>query len=163
MKKLYWLFLISALALSQVSTSVNSVSVGSTSTTLTTVYGATVLIPNAVSAGTLAGTGAATFAPQTGAGTGATAVCAASHICDSISGEVTLTSGTIGTPATGSQLIITLPITRTTQPNCSVDVFGGTTFLGITKALSTNAITVSAGVALVFGTVYTVDYVCGGN
>lgn len=109
------------------------------------------------------GTGTATFAPQTGAGTGATAVCATSHVCDSFSGEVTLTSGSVGTPATGSQLIITLPITRTNQPNCSVDVYGGTTFLGITKTQSTSTITISAGVALTFATTYTVDYVCGGN
>lgn len=110
-----------------------------------------------------AGTGTATFAPQAGAGTGATAVCATSHVCDSFSGEVTLTSGSVGTPATGSQLIITLPITRTNQPNCAVDVYGGTTFLGITKTQTTSTITISAGVALTFATTYTVDYVCGGN
>ena len=123
----------------------------------------TVVVPGKVTTPSLAGAGTATLTPQTGAGTGATAVCTTSHVCDGISGEVTLTSGSVGTPATGSQLIITLPVTRTNIPNCSVDVYGGTTFLGITKTATTSTITVSAGVALTSGTAYTVDYVCGGN
>lgn len=110
-----------------------------------------------------AGTGTSTFAPQAGAGTGATAVCATSHVCDSFSGEVTLTSGSVGTPATGSQLIITLPVTRANLPNCSVDLYGGSTFLGASKTVTTSTITISSGVALTFATAYTVDYVCGGN
>lgn len=111
----------------------------------------------------LSGSGTATFAAQAGAGTGATAVCATSHVCDSLSGEVILTSGSVGTPSTGSQLIITLPVTRTNQPNCTVEAYGGTTFLGITKSQTTSTITISAGVALTFATAYTINYVCGGN
>lgn len=108
-----------------------------------------------------AGTGTATFAPQTGAGSGATAVCATSHVCDSFSGEVTLTSGTV--PAIGSDLIITLPVTRTNQPNCAVELKGGTLFLGDTKTVTTSTITISTVAALAAATAYTIDYVCGGN
>jgi hypothetical protein len=131
--------------------------------TLAVQSGSILAIQNAITSPSHAGTGTATFAPQTGSGTGATAVCATSHVCDSFSGEVILTSGSVGTPATGTQLIITLPVTRTNQPNCTVEAYGGTTFLGITKTQSTSTITVSAGVALTFATAYTIDYVCGGN
>lgn len=109
----------------------------------------------------IAGTGTATATPQTGAGTGATAVCATSHICDSFSGEVTLTTGAV--PAIGSDLLITLPITRTNQPNCAVEVYGGVTFLGVTKTVTTNSITINTGSPMAATTAYTIDYVCGGN
>jgi hypothetical protein len=129
--------------------------------TLAVQSGSVLAIQNAFTVPSHAGTGTATFAPQTGAGSGATAVCATSHVCDSFSGEVTLKSGTI--PAIGSDLIITLPITRTNQPNCAVELKGGTLFLGDTKTTTTSTITISTGAALAAATDYTINYVCGGN
>lgn len=113
------------------------------------------------SAPSFSGSGTATFAPQLGAGTGATAICTASHVCDSVSGAVLLTSGTL--PAIGSDLIITLPITRTNIPNCTVNIEGGITFLGLTHTTTTTTITINTGVALAASTAYTIDYICGGN
>lgn len=141
--------------------SVAGFGVGTSATLASDPFNVTAL--GVTSALSYAGNGTATFAPQVGAGTGATAVCATSHICDSVSGEVTLTAGSVGTPATGAQLIITTSATRTNQPNCAVDIEGGTTFLGVTHSATTTTLTVSAGVALVFGTAYEVTYNCGGK
>lgn len=69
---------------------------------------------------TLAGSGVPTFTlgGATVAGTGATAVCAASHVCDSISGTISLATGT-GISTTGPVLTVALPNVRASIPNCT--------------------------------------------
>ncbi len=52
-------------------------------------------------------------------GTGASVACATHHVCDSLSGEVTLTTGT-GVSSNGLALTIAFAASRTNWPNCIV-------------------------------------------
>lgn len=95
------------------------------------------------------------------AGTGATASCASSHVCDQFSGEIALTTGTGPTP--GPQVTVTFGVTRTNTPNCVVTVQGGTTFLAPGTSLTTSTLTFTVGAPPSSAANYTLDYVCGGN
>jgi hypothetical protein len=123
---------------------------------------------NTTAAGTLAGkfvtgTGSMTLAPGSAAGTGSTFVCTGSHICDSVSGSGTLTTGTSLT--TGTLGTLTFPSTRTNMANCIVDVLqtGVGRVTTTTWTESTTAVTLTANTALTASTAYTVKYWCGGN
>lgn len=113
------------------------------------------------SSATLLGVATATFTlGATGqVGTGATAVCASTHICDETSGEVTLTSGT-GSPTAGVILTVTLGTTRTNSANCSVSLLGS---LGPTWTDSTTNFILSDTTGLSASTAYTIRYICGGK
>lgn len=111
---------------------------------------------------TISGTGTATFAVggATISGTGATAVCATSYLCTSLSGTITLTTGT-GISATGVFLTITTGITRTNLPNCIVQLMGNG--VGITWAETTTTIPITDLTQLTSSTSYTVKYACFGK
>jgi hypothetical protein len=109
------------------------------------------------------GTGTATIAPGASGqvGTGATAVCTTSYVCDSYSGTITLTTGT-GVLTAGTIATVTFPNTRTNKPSCAVDIEGGSTFLAGSHSATTSVLTYTDGVAVTVSTVYTLTYVCGG-
>lgn len=108
------------------------------------------------------GTGTLTLGAVGQIGTGATANCVTSHVCDSISGSITLTTGT-GTLTAGQLLTITPSGTRAHFMNCVVTLTGGTTFLAPRWTTSATAITLTGGVALAASSSYNVSYVCGGD
>ena len=117
-----------------------------------------------VSARTHNGIGTMALAAGAGAGTGATAVCATSHVCDGVSGTVTLTTGTA--PATGTLGTLTFPYTHTYQANCvlSVQLAGSGLVTNVGWTENTTAVTLTAnGSALTASTAYSVRYWCGGN
>ena len=115
------------------------------------------------SAAFIAGTGTATLTPGIDSGTGSTFVCAASHVCDSLSGTGTLTLGTSST--NGVEGSITLPVSRTNVPNCTVNIYSSGTYVAPWTALSTSTtvITLTASGDRSDGQAYTVIYWCGGN
>jgi hypothetical protein len=95
-------------------------------------------------------------------GTGASVACATSHVCDSISGEVTLTTGT-GSPSAGPVLTIGFNLTRANKPNCLVTPFAASTVtVNSNWAETTNSLAISSSTGLAASTAYTVRYVCGG-
>jgi len=111
---------------------------------------------------TLAGSGTMSFATGSGAGGGAAMVCAASHVCDGVSGTATLTTGT--SPGTGTLGTITFPNTRTNQANCVVAVQGSPGLItSVGWSESTTTVTLTANAALTASTAYSVRYWCGGN
>jgi hypothetical protein len=109
--------------------------------------------------------GAGTMGLATGAaaGTGPAIACAASHVCDGVSGTVTVTTGT--SPATGTLATLSFPNTHTNMANCIVDVLqsGIGRVTTATWTESTTAVTLTANAALTASTAYTVKYWCGGN
>jgi hypothetical protein len=109
------------------------------------------------------GSGTMTMAAGSAAGSGATMVCAASHVCDGVSGTVTLTTGT--SPATGTLGTLTFPNTHTNQANCvaSVQLSGTGLISSVGWSESTTAVTLTANAALTASTAYSVRYWCGGN
>src|SRR6185312_3031406 len=98
-------------------------------------------------------------------GTGATAVCNTGHVCDSVSGEVLLTTGT-GTLSAGLIYTINFADTRANAPNCVVSIIEksgpafGTNPLSTT---TTSSLSVTGIAALTASTAYTEDYICGGD
>jgi hypothetical protein len=116
--------------------------------------------------GDIAGLGTASFVVGTAAGSGATAVCANYSNCDSFSGTITLTTGAGGL-AVGTVLTISIPGSRSSNPNCPWG-FGSTTDTtfrapySYTGNPSGSFIYLSVGVALQASTPYTFSYVCGG-
>jgi hypothetical protein len=109
------------------------------------------------------GSGTMTMAAGSAAGSGATMVCATSHVCDGVSGTVTLTTGT--SPATGTLGTLTFPNTHTNQANClaSVQLSGAGLISSVGWSESTTAVTLTANAALTASTAYSVRYWCGGN
>jgi len=109
------------------------------------------------------GSGTMTMAAGSAAGSGATMVCAASHICDGASGTATLTTGT--GPATGTLGTLSFPNTHTNQANCvlSVQLSGTGLISSVGWSESTTAVTLTANAALTASTAYSVRYWCGGN
>ena len=108
------------------------------------------------------GSGTMTMAAGSAAGTGATMACAASHLCDGVSGAVTLTTGT--SPATGTLATLTFPSTRTNQANCVVSVQGSTGLVtSVGWSESATALTLTGNAALTASTAYSVRYWCGGT
>jgi hypothetical protein len=114
----------------------------------------------------LSGSGTATFTlgGSTIVGSGATAVCTTSHVCDSISGSVTIVTGS-GVSTTGTALTVNLPVTRGSMPNCTIysqnDNTGAPATLSAYTTVSSIVFTSTANLASTNG--YHVSYVCGGR
>ena len=102
------------------------------------------------------GTGAA-------AGTSPAIACASGHVCDGVSGTVTLTTGT--SPTTGTLATLSFPNTHSNSANCVVaPTLSGTGLVtSISWNESTTALTVTANAALTASTAYQLRYWCGGN
>ena len=109
--------------------------------------------------------GSGAMSPGTGvaAGTSPSIACASGHVCDGVSGTVTLTTGT--STITGTLATLSFPNTRTNSANCIVDVLqsGVGRVTTATWTESTTALTLTANTALTASTAYTVKYWCGGN
>jgi hypothetical protein len=125
-------------------------------------------------AGALAGTAGTpgttatsfTLGGATVVGSGATAACASGVLCDEISGNVQLVTGT-GTSANGQALTINLGTTRTHIASCtyyvenaSLGASAPTTFF---QNPTTTAIVVYAGSILTASNTWQISYVCGGG
>lgn len=93
-------------------------------------------------------------------GTGGTVVCASSHVCDDISGELTVTTGT-GVLSSGTLATITFAHVRANAPNCAYEIEGASGLVP-TKTESTTLLTLGVAAALANTTTYTANYVCGG-
>jgi hypothetical protein len=107
------------------------------------------------------GTGTMGVAAGAAAGTGPQIACATSHLCDGVSGTVTLTTGT--SPTTGTLATLSFPNTHTNQANCLVSTLSATGMIASnTWTESTTAITITANTALTASTAYTIKYWCGG-
>lgn len=100
-----------------------------------------------------------------GAGTGGSvgAVCAGGHVCTQSSGQVQVTTGASGTAA-GRIATVTFANARTNAPNCVVTGYNNAVTTNINAMPATSATTLEIHVpsALTTGTVYQINYVCGG-
>jgi len=106
--------------------------------------------------------GSGTMGVATGAAAGSspTIACATSHVCDGVSGTVTLTTGT--SPTTGTLATLNFPNTHTNQANCMVSTLSATGMVtSNTWTESTTAVTITANTALTASTAYTIKYWCG--
>ena len=134
----------------------------SPSTVLTVTGSGNTTASGFVSGKSFMGSGTMTLAAGAAAGSSPTIACATSHVCDGVSGTVTLTTGT--GPATGTLATLTFPSSHTNYANCMVAVQSGTAVLTTNTWTETaSAITVTANSALTASTAYTVRYWCGGN
>ncbi len=136
----------------------------SSSTAELTVTGSGNVTANGFVAGKYAlGTGTMGLAAGAAAGTSPTIACATSHVCDGVSGTVTLTTGT--SPTTGTLATLTFPSAHTNQANCMVSLqLSGTGLISsVGWSESTTALTLTANGALAASTAYSVRYWCGGN
>jgi hypothetical protein len=107
------------------------------------------------------GTGSMGVAAGAAAGSGPSIACATSHVCDGVSGMVTLTTGT--SPTTGTLATLSFPNTHSNQANCMVSTLSATGMITTnTWTESTTAITITANTALTASTAYTIKYWCGG-
>jgi hypothetical protein len=106
--------------------------------------------------------GGFTLGSSTIVGTGASVACATSHVCDSISGEVTLTTGT-GVSTDGLALSLSF-ISRTNKPACLVTSFKAASGTDISDNWSetTGGVAISSNTNLASSTAYTLRYLCGG-
>jgi hypothetical protein len=108
------------------------------------------------------GNGTMTLATGAAAGSSPSIACATSHVCDGVSGTVTLTTGT--SPTTGTLATISFPNTHSNYANCMVTTESASAVITTnTWTESTTAITITANAALTASTAYTVKYWCGGN
>jgi hypothetical protein len=109
------------------------------------------------------GSGAMSLGTGAAAGTGPAIACSSGHVCDGVSGTVTLTTGTSTTA--GTLATLSFPNTHTNSANCVVDVLqsGVGRVTTATWTESTTAVTLTANTALTASTAYTVKYWCGGN
>ena len=136
---------------------------GSSPSTVLTVTGS----GNATATGFIAGkslTGSGSMSLATGgaAGSSPSLACSSSHVCDSISGTVTLTTGS--SPTTGTLATLTFPSAHTNSANCIVNASSPTAQLSsITWSETASALTVTANSALNPSTAYQIRYWCGGN
>lgn len=100
-----------------------------------------------------------------GAGTGGSvgAVCAGGHECTQSSGQVQVTTGSSGTAA-GRIATVTFANARSLAPNCVVTGYNNAVTINISAMPATSATTLEIHVpsALTTGTVYQINYVCGG-
>ena len=136
----------------------------SSSTAELTVTGSGNVTANGFVAGKYAlGTGTMALAAGAAAGSSPTIACATSHVCDGVSGTVTLTTGT--SPTTGTLATLTFPSAHTNQANCVVSLqLSGTGLISnVSWSESTTALTLTANGALTASTAYSVRYWCGGN
>jgi hypothetical protein len=109
------------------------------------------------------GSGTMSLATGAAAGTGPSIACASSHVCDGVSGTVTLTTGT--STATGTLATLSFPNTHTNYANCVIapSLSGTGLVTSISWSESTTALTLTANTALTASTAYQVRYWCGGN
>jgi hypothetical protein len=109
------------------------------------------------------GSGTMSLAANAAAGSSPTIACTASHVCDGVSGTVTLTTGTSTT--TGTLATLTFPNTHTNDANCLVmPTLSGTGHItSVSWSESTTALTLTANAALTASTAYQIRYWCGGN
>jgi hypothetical protein len=109
------------------------------------------------------GTGTMTLTANSASGTSPTISCTTSHVCDGVSGTVTLTTGT--SPATGTLATLGFPNTHSNNANCVVTpTLSGTGLVTtITWSESTTNLTLTANTALAASTAYQIRYWCGGN
>ncbi len=109
------------------------------------------------------GSGSMSLTAGSASGSSPTIACTTSHVCDGVSGTVTLTTGT--SPATGTLATFSFPNTHTNQANCVVTptLSGSGLVTTITWSESTTALTLSANTALTASTAYQIRYWCGGN
>ena len=108
------------------------------------------------------GNGTMSLTAGAAAGTSPSIACATSHVCDGVSGTVTLTTGT--SPTTGTLATLSFPNTHTNQANCIVSTLNSSGLVATNSwTESTTAITLTANTALTASTAYTVKYWCGGN
>jgi hypothetical protein len=116
-----------------------------------------------VSAKFLIGSGTMSLAANAAAGTSPTIACTTSHVCDGVSGTVTLTTG--ASPTTGTLATLTFPGTHTNFANCIVmpTLSGAGHITSVSWTESTTALTLTANSALAASTAYQVRYWCGGN
>jgi hypothetical protein len=119
--------------------------------------------------GNHAGAGTATFTAGAGAGSGATTPsCATGYVCDSVSGQVSFTTGT-SPPTTGIILTVTLGgVTRASKPVCAVQGENESTgtsvpVIGIPQTTTTTLPIPLAGTALAASSVYNFNYQCFGK
>jgi hypothetical protein len=109
------------------------------------------------------GSGTMTLTANAAAGTSPAIACATSHVCDGVSGTVTLTTGT--SPVTGTLATLGFPNTHSNDANCVVTpTLSGTGLVtSITWSESTTNLTLTANTALAASTAYQIRYWCGGN
>jgi hypothetical protein len=108
------------------------------------------------------GSGTMSLTAGAAAGSSPSIACATNHVCDGVSGTVTLTTGT--SPATGTLATLSFPNTHTNYANCIVTTESSSAVLTTNTWMeSTTAITITANAALTASTAYTVKYWCGGN
>lgn len=121
-----------------------------------TVGGAKTFTSAIVSNGTITSTlGTAAITSATG-GTGVTSVTCATAACNVSRGSYTVVGGT----ATTGTIVTLLWPTTTTAWVCSVDMNGGTGFLGLGHSVATaTGMNITAGLTVV-GVTFTVDYSC---
>jgi hypothetical protein len=122
--------------------------------------------PTFSASGGFAGSGSVTVAPQAAAGSGATASCTTGHVCDMFSGNVSLTTTT--TTATGNILVISFPVTRSHNPNCTFNILNATTsppsaIVSPTENVSTSQLVFVANGAIPASSQFQFIYVCGGQ
>ncbi len=123
----------------------------------------TVAVAGGLTGQSIAGSGGMTLAVGAAAGSGATIGCASGHVCDSVSGTLTVTTGTA--TATGTLATLTFPTAHTNSANCMVKVtLSGTGAVNaIEWAETTTGVTLTADAALAAATGYSVRYWCGGQ
>jgi hypothetical protein len=109
------------------------------------------------------GSGTMSLGTGAAAGTGPTIVCVSGHVCDGVSGTVTLTTGTSTT--TGTLATLSFPNTHSNSANCVVTptLSGAGLVTSIGWSESTTALTLTANAALTASTAYQIRYWCGGN
>ncbi len=105
----------------------------------------------------IAGGAAATVAAGSGAGSGATAVCASGYTCLASRGRLAITAGS--SPAAGTIATVTFAAAYGAAPMCTVVQNGGTAWLGIGGSGETTAAFNVTSAAAISATV-TVDYRC---
>ena len=111
----------------------------------------------------LMGSGTMGLGTGVAAGAGPAITCLSGHVCDGVSGTVTLTTGT-GT-TTGTLATLSFPNTHTNSANCMVTptLNGVGQVTTISWSESTAALTLTANAALAASTAYQIRYWCGGN
>ena len=109
------------------------------------------------------GSGTMSLGAGAAAGTSPTIGCASGHVCDGVSGTVTLTTGTSTT--TGTLATLSFPNTHSNSANCVVTpmLSGAGLVTSINWSESTTALTLTANTALTASTAYQIRYWCGGN
>ncbi len=123
----------------------------------------TMNVAGASTAQSFAGNGAMGMTAGAAAGSGATIGCVSGHVCDGVSGTLTLTTGT-GT-TTGSLATLSFPAAHTASANCMVHatLAGSGTVNALEWSETTGGLTLTADAALTPATGYTVRYWCGGQ